>query len=388
MKFIFYTSLNQNKIVANINKLREHKNKDLYYETLAMLLEESYINHLGRNLFKMYLCYLIAQDENPFSLSAEKEGRAMDEKLKALAIHDMAILIELFQLQIIEEELSYEDDESFYNTIYEFLENNASPKELLEALAGFYHYFGAGTMNRYRAFKWDTKEGLIGITQCDPIRLETLIGCDYQKEVLIKNTENFLKGKACNNVLLFGDSGTGKSSCVKALLNQYAKEGLRIIDLSKADFLHFNKILSKLKGRGLKFIVFLDDLSFEEFETEYKYMKALIEGGVEIKPDNVMIYATSNRRHLIRETWNERQGEEVHIADTQQEKLSLADRFGIALTFTSPNQEAYLKIVLELANEQGIDLPEHVLRERAIKWELVHGGRSGRVAKQFINSLI
>ena len=138
----------------------------------------------------------------------------------------------------------------------------------------------------------------------------------------------------------------------------------------------------------MKFILFLDDLSFEEFETEYKYMKALIEGGIEIKPVNVLIYATSNRRHLIRETWEERQGEDVHIADTRQEKLSLSDRFGLSLTFTSPNQNIYLEMVYKMAHQYHIELPENLLREKALQWELMHGGRSGRVAKQFIQSLL
>ena len=388
MKFIFYTSFNDDPIISRINSLRNKYDENIYDEALALLLQKTHTLSLDKNLFKMYVCYLLAMDENLFSLTAEKNGIEIDAKLYQLALRDMALILELLKCNVMEEALGLKNEKHFLDEIYEAVTTHQLKEELCKYLTSYYKKYGAGEMNRFRAFKWDKSNGLIGISHCDPIRLDNLIDCDYQKQALIKNTENFLMGKVANNALLFGDSGTGKSSCVKALLNEYYNEGLRMIDLSKADFLYFNKIVAKVRGRGLKYIIFLDDLSFEEFETEYKYMKALIEGGVEIKPDNVLIYATSNRRHLIRETWNERQGEDIHGGDTQQEKLSLADRFGLALTFTSPNQNAYLKIVFELAKQYAIDVPENILREKAIKWELVHGGRSGRVAKQFINSLM
>ncbi|WP_069998019.1 ATP-binding protein [Cellulosilyticum sp. I15G10I2] len=387
MGFILYTSLNHDPIVKSVYELRKNWDDVLYDEVLALLLEKNCELPLGGNLFKTYICYMIAADENLFSLTAEHFGREMDKKLYQLGLRDMRLFIDLWQCDIINEALNDNNDMPFLNTIYKSFADHLQEEQLVAYLAEYYKQYGAGKMNRFKAFKWE-KEKLIGITQSDPIRLNELIACDYQKQALIQNTESFLKGQAANNVLLFGDSGTGKSSCVKALLNEYHHKGLRMIELSKSDFLYFNKILASLRNRGLKFIIFLDDLSFEEFETEYKHMKALIEGGVEIKPDNVLIYATSNRRHLVRETWQERQGEDVHIADTQQEKLSLSDRFGLALTFTSPNQNTYLQIVFELAKKYQLDIPENRLREKAIQWELLHGGRSGRVAKQFINSLM
>jgi predicted AAA+ superfamily ATPase len=388
LKFIFYTSLNHDVIINGVYRLKEQQDKALYDDILGKLLQESYILQLDKNLFKMYLCHLIAANENFFSLTAEKEGASIDEKLRLLALRDMEHLLALFNSNVLVEELEDIHKNPVLNELYGFLNSGTDASGLCSYLIAYYKKNGAGSMNRFKAFKWEKEQGLIGISQCDPIVLNDLIGCHYQKETLMKNTENFLEGKDANNALLFGDSGTGKSSCVKALLNAYHQQGLRLIELSKTDFLYFNKIISALKNRGLKYIIFLDDLSFEEFETEYKYMKALIEGGVEIKPDNVLIYATSNRRHLIRETWNERQGEDIHIMDTQQEKLSLSDRFGLALTFTSPNQNDYLKIVFELAIKYKIDLPQNLIREKAIQWELVHGGRSGRVARQFINSLM
>ncbi|WP_180270693.1 ATP-binding protein [Sporanaerobium hydrogeniformans] len=387
MSFLFYTGFNNNTIIQNVEQLIMKREETLYTKTLSLLLEESYKWDLVGNIFESYLVYCIATSENPFSLWAEKKGAQMDEQVLDLARGDLEKLCYLYKHQPFKEEIKGNKTKNL-EVLEKLLETVTDSKMCIRQLAEYYHFYGAGKMNGYKAFKWNEKAGFIGISECDPIMLDELIGCEYQKEALIKNTENFLAGKVANNVLLFGDSGTGKSSLVKALLNTYVEKGLRMIDLSKADFFHFNSISNELRKRGLKFIIFLDDLSFEEFETEYKYMKALIEGGVEIKPNNVLIYATSNRRHLIRETWDERVGQDVHIKDTRQEKLSLSERFGMTLTFTSPDQKAYLTIVEDLAQKHGIVLPENVLREKAIQWELVHGGRSGRVAKQFILSLL
>ncbi|MGL5085953.1 MAG: ATP-binding protein, partial [Clostridium sp.] len=246
---------------------------------------------------------------------------------------------------------------------------------------------GAGQMNRYKAFKWNKEVGLIGIDSCDAITFNELIGYERQKNILIKNTEAFLNGKEANNVLLFGDSGTGKSSSVKALLNKYYNEGLRLLELNKSDFMDLNKIISCIGNRGVKFILFLDDLSFEEFESEYKNMKALIEGGVEVRPSNVLIYATSNRRHLIRENWSDREGQDMHVAETMQEKYSLAERFGITLTYVSTNQKEYLNTVYKLAAMKNISMPEEELKLKALQWSASNSGRSGRIAKQFITSI-
>ena len=219
---------------------------------------------------------------------------------------------------------------------------------------------------------------------------DRLIGYENQKEKLIKNTEAFLKNKPANNVLLYGDSGTGKSSSIKALLNRYATEGLRLIELAKYQMKELPKILEVLKDRGLYFIIFMDDLSFEDFETDYKYMKAIIEGGVEVKPNNVLFYATSNRRHLIKEKWSDRDQEsgEIHLSDAIQEKISLASRFGITISYESPQQKGYLRIVKELAKQNNITLPVEELKERAIQWEMWNNGRSGRTAQQFIDYLL
>ena len=207
------------------------------------------------------------------------------------------------------------------------------------------------------------------------------------------NTEAFVQGRRANNCLLFGDSGTGKSTSIKAIINQYYEQGLRMIETYKHQFKDLSAVISHVKNRNYKFIIYMDDLSFEEFEIEYKYLKAVIEGGLETKPDNVLIYATSNRRHLIKETWNDRDDVEtdngMHRSDTMQEKLSLVNRFGVTISYSRPSRNEFNDIVLGLAKKHPeIGLTEQELLAEANKWELSHGGVSGRTAQQFMNYLL
>lgn len=199
-----------------------------------------------------------------------------------------------------------------------------------------------------------------------------------------------MRGRQANNCLLFGDAGTGKSSSIKAIINQYYDEGLRMIEVYKHQFQDLNSIISQIKNRNYKFIIYMDDLSFEEFEIEYKYLKAVIEGGLEKKPDNVLIYATSNRRHLVREKFSDKQerDDELHTNDTVQEKLSLVARFGVTIYFGAPDKKEYHNIVKSLAVANGIQMEDNDLLLQADRWELNHGGRSGRTAQQFINYLL
>lgn len=210
------------------------------------------------------------------------------------------------------------------------------------------------------------------------------------KKKLIDNTEAFVKGRRANNCLLFGDAGTGKSSSIKAILNKYYDQGLRMIEVYKHQFQDLNDVIAQIKNRNYKFIIYMDDLSFEEFEIEYKYLKAVIEGGLEKKPDNVLIYATSNRRHLIRETFRDKEemDEELHTNDTVQEKLSLVARFGVTIYFGKPAKKEFQEIVRQLAKRNGIEMDEEQLLLEANRWELNHGGMSGRTAQQFIDYLL
>ena len=268
--------------------------------------------------------------------------------------------------------------------------------EIFDIMTGFYKQYGVGMFGLNKAFRISHEEGqpltFIPINNTDKVMLTDLIGYEIQKKKLIDNTEAFVHGRRANNVLLFGDSGTGKSTSIKAIINEYYEQGLRMIELYKHQFRDLSAIISHVKNRNYKFIIYMDDLSFEDFEIEYKYLKAVIEGGLETKPDNVLIYATSNRRHIIKETWNDRsdvvQDNGMHQSDTMQEKLSLVNRFGVTISFSKPSKKEFNTIVTELAKRYPeISLTDEELCAEANKWELSHGGISGRTAQQFINYL-
>jgi hypothetical protein len=261
-----------------------------------------------------------------------------------------------------------------------------SPGENLDNLIKFYQNYGAGLLNQSRAFFWQ-QNTLKAVNNPDPITFDQLIAYQKEKQKLIENTESFLEGYQAHNVLLYGDSGTGKSSSVKAVLNKYYQQGLRLIEINSSQIKELPEILEYLNQRGLNFIIFMDDLSFEEFETDYKYLKAVMEGGIESKPENVLFYATSNRRHLVREKWQDRESE-VHENDILNEKLSLSERFGLTLMYNNPTQAEYLTIVNELAAQSGLNLTKKTLRSKALQWSKWNNGRSGRSAKQFINQLL
>ena len=273
------------------------------------------------------------------------------------------------------------------------LASSASPEQFKEIVTGFYKEFGVGKLGLHKAFRIEhTEEGarIVPITKIAHVHLDDLVGYELAKKKLIDNTEAFVAGKRANNCLLFGDAGTGKSTSIKAILNQYYDQGLRMIEVYKHQFQDLNDIIAQIKNRNYKFIIYMDDLSFEEFEIEYKYLKAVIEGGLERKPDNILIYATSNRRHLIRETFRDKEDrdEELHTNDTVQEKLSLVARFGVTIYFGKPAKKEFQEIVKTLAQRNELAIPEEELLLEANKWELSHGGLSGRTAQQFIDYLM
>ena len=268
-----------------------------------------------------------------------------------------------------------------------------SAEEFKRIITGFYKEFGVGKLGLHKAFRVEHDEDgvqIVPITNIAHVHLDDLVGYDMAKQKLIDNTEAFVSGRRANNCLLFGDAGTGKSSSIKAILNQYYDRGLRMIEVYKHQFQDLNDVIAQIKNRNYKFIIYMDDLSFEEFEIEYKYLKAVIEGGLEKKPDNILIYATSNRRHLIRETFKDKadRDEALHTNDTVQEKLSLVARFGVTIYFGKPDKKEFQKIVKTLAERNGLTMPEDQLLLEANKWELNHGGLSGRTAQQFIDYLL
>ena len=290
--------------------------------------------------------------------------------------------------------------------------------EVLRAIAEHVARAGSGLLGRYRAFRWvhgehDTRGPLClpldfgalwAIPHPDPIRFDDLVGYAAQRRLLLQNTEHFLAGASANNVLLYGDRGTGKSASIKALLNAYGDRGLRLIEIAKTDLADLPHLLAVLRPRRERFIIFVDDLSFEHHETHYKDLKVLLEGSLEARPPNVALYATSNRRHLVQERFSDRGSpramvgaggpglfgdgaDEIHAQDTLQEKLSMSDRFGLALTYVTPLQAEYLEIVETLAARAGLTISRDTLRQRALAWATQHNGRSGRAARQFVDFL-
>ncbi|HEY3365451.1 MAG TPA: ATP-binding protein [Symbiobacteriaceae bacterium] len=259
---------------------------------------------------------------------------------------------------------------------------------LAAELAGYIRAHGAGDMSRFHAFRWEDG-ALLGIHEPDPVRLDDLVGNTEASEIVSRNTAQFLKGLPANNLLLYGDRGTGKSSTVKALVHRFGPDGLRLVEVNRADLEAIGLVMRALRGKAQKFIVFVDDLSFEDFEVSYKTFKAMLEGSLERRPANVLVYATSNRKHLIRERWRDRQAaaDEVHPGDSLQELTSLADRFGVTVVFTSPDQEQYLAIVEGLAAQRGVPVPKADLHRMALQWVMWHNARSGRTARQFIDDL-
>ena len=366
------------------------------------------------NLWKCILTHALVTDENVYTTGSEIRGD-IGGSLTKIAMHDVAIFRKFFASDIRKIDIMLGTD--IFNILYNFdrgrsyghvysrkirdeivdlsdrLSNCASDTSFFDLLNKFYKNHGVGKFGLNEAFKIvETDNGceIVPISQPVHVRLSDLVGYEIQKQKLKANTEAFIHGKAANNCLLFGDAGTGKSTSIKAIANKYYKDGLRIIEIYKHQFCYLAEVMSMIKDRHYKFIIFMDDLSFEENETEYKYLKAIIEGGLEKRPDNVLIYATSNRRHLIRETFRDKRDldEELHVNDTVQEKLSLSARFGVTIYFGKPEKKEYQEIVRVLAKKNKLDILSDELLLEANKWEVSHGGMSGRSATQFIDYMI
>lgn len=252
-----------------------------------------------------------------------------------------------------------------------------------DRLTAFYQANGCGVFARYRAFRWTGKE-LLPIPEPDSPQPWELWGYQAQRRQVADNAKALLEGKRVNHVLLYGDSGTGKSATVKSLLSHPELQGLRIIELDKDRLEDIPALVRLLDGRPQKFILFLDDLSFESRDGTYAQLKTILEGSLERQRDNVVVYATSNRRNLVRQTTAERLGDEMDIAETIEETTSLVQRFGVRIAYLALTPKEFLKMVADLAQLYGLTLPADELRERARQWELRHPGRTPRIAKQFI----
>ena len=422
-ELILYRNFDEGDLLADMVSLMEKFDRtgevdegmgaDLY-RCIHRLLEMAGRFGFTGNLWHCYLTDLLVNNENSYSHACEMRGE-VEGTVNSAVLHDSSIFRELYDYDfeplkkaahnaVLDLALHYEgnaQESRVYNqriknricTLARKFSETHTPEEMKRTLTGFYQEYGVGKFGLHKAFR--IARGQAGVS-IDPIlniahvKLSDLVGYELQKRKLLDNTEAFVSGRKANNCLLFGDAGTGKSSCIKAIANEFYGRGLRIIEVYKHQFQDLNDVIAQIKNRNYKFILYMDDLSFEEFEIEYKYLKAVIEGGLEKKPDNILIYATSNRRHLIRESFKDKQerDEELHTNDTVQEKLSLVSRFGVTIYFGSPDKRQFQEIVKALADRAGLKMEEEELFLQANRWELSHGGLSGRTAQQFIDYLL
>ena len=376
--------------------------EDMYYELQRCILAAMPLGDTDGTYWENYIYRLVAESENTFSLKAER-GQ-LDDITAELAAADITDIKEMLNVDWNKVAEHFDDGRECVCAIKPHIAEDGRAAQIkavfdavdgtqgasgaaVDALSAYYRKNFCGILGKFKAFVWDGK--LVGVKNQDPITFSDLIGYEFQQQQLIRNTEVFVHGRKSNNVLLYRDKGTGKSSSVKALLNKFGDEGRRMINLPKSRIFDISEIMELVSGRGCKFIIFIDDLSFEDTEIEYKHFKSVLDGGVEVQPDNVLLYVTTNRRNLVKETWKDRNDTdgEVHMSDGIHERQSLADRFGLKITFTAPDKQLYTEIVKSIAEKQGLEIDEDKLMAEANKWDMRQTSRSGRSAKQFITHI-
>ena len=414
-QLIIYRNLKYQDLLDRTAALFAGEGQEDPYACANDLIELAAAYGLEGNLWHCFLALCLANNENAYSTSCEIVGE-IEGSLNQLVKHDFAVFKELFDCDIARLD-EYTEGKPVWTELKSYkaangnsrifnkrirdrivelavsLEKAENEDAFQQMVTEFYREFGVGKFGLNKAFRVVEKGENVEIepiVNVEHVYLNDLVGYELQKKKLIDNTEAFISGRAANNVLLFGDAGTGKSSSVKAILNEYYDRGLRIIEVYKHQFRTLSDVIEQIKDRNYRFIIYMDDLSFEETELEYKYLKAIIEGGLGRKPENVLIYATSNRRHLVRESFRDKRSldDDIHNNDTVQEKLSLVARFGVTIYYGAPNKKEFQNIVKVLAEKYHVTMPEEELLAEANKWELSHGGLSGRTASQFITYLL
>ena len=423
-KLLLFSDLGGGSILENIaGIIRDYDNQEADADELVMrcyrevkrILDLSTDCGFDENLWQSYLTFILMTNENSFTRTCERVGSS-EGSVNHFALNDFEVFRRLmhYDFSELEQELYIDcfsticnyraipKRKRLYNhdistqvaALRRKLDKAENAGEMFDIITDYYRRYGYGALAMNRAFRISDEDDelrLLPISNIDNVMLDDLLGYEQQKQELRDNTLAFLKGKKANNVLLYGDAGTGKSTSVKALINEYFDSGLRMIEIYKHQFGKLSAVIKAIKNRNYRFIIFIDDLSFEESELEYKFLKAVIEGGVETKPENILIYATSNRRHMVKETWKDRNDMEhdgdIHRSDTIEEKTSLAARFGVTINYSAPTPKEYLEIVRALAKRNNISIDDEELRRIANIWEIRHGGYSGRAAQQLIQYL-
>lgn len=387
-------NLLENPVMHTLIEALSNPEPSLGAKAVAMLVEQAENLGLSGDIVRSYTLHLLSHEPNLVSRTMEVNKGIIGKSLQQAFVHDVEILAPLLSnggtlsafALLADYHPTSEKTSIAWTHLQEKMGGANTPEEIAQVLLQQYRRYGYGDIASYRAFRWNGKQ-LTGIRHFENMRLSDLIGYEHQKELLTENTTAFVAGRPANNVLLVGARGTGKSSAVKALANEYYTEGLRLLQLTKPQLKSLPDIMETLRGfAGKRFIIFLDDLSFEESDAEYKYLKSAIEGGVESRPENVLIYATSNRRHLIRESWRDRIDgqDELYRDDSVNETISLSDRFGLIIHYYSPDQSEYIAIIRHMLKKQGVEMTDEELRIEGLRWEMSHSGRSGRTAQQFV----
>lgn len=410
---IYYNDnlINDIKTLEKYTKSNLESARDLSLEITRKIIDLATKMGFDRNLWKSYIAYTLVTDENAYTTTIERkdleEGSSKDLVLKDLGHffdlyhYDFGLIEEVVgidYLTILQNYKSLEKNKNNYNqeakekidSLIDDLDQAEDLEAFYQVLRAFYSKYGVGDFGLAKTFRIDDNRSIDPIKNIKDIRYDHIIGYQMQKDQIAENTRAFVEGKDANNILLYGDSGTGKSTTIKATINEFYPMGLRMIEVYKHQLESLNHIIGQIKERNYKFIIYMDDLSFEEFETDYKYLKSVIEGSLEDRPSNVLIYATSNRRNLIKETWQDKTDTEItrdlRRSDNQEEKQSLAHRF-VSIQFLRPMEQGYLDIVRALAQKEGIQMDEEDLIYKAKIWERQNGGKSGRTAEQFIKHL-
>lgn len=379
-----------------------------YYKLLLSLDSEpdEFLNAYGdfyslisERGFSSRLAYAMTEaalfDENCFTRAAAagKYNTLPDNVLKAVKRDCEAILAasSLTSEEVLKAYKYYDEVKEIADSLPKWEAGDCAPSfkmfdGSLKNVARYYKENGCGIFARYKAFIW--RDGDIQpVLHPDRIDMDSFTGYEIQRDMVVNNTKSFIEGKSCNNCLLYGDKGTGKSSTVKAIANEFRKDGLRIVEIPKERLIDFPILVDKIAALPMKFIIFIDDLSFQKQDQSYTTLKAVLEGGLAARPDNALIYATSNRRHLVKESFSDRTDDDINTRDNMQESLSLSDRFGLAVCYSIPTKKEFVEIVCALARQKGIKMSDEELEMGAERFALSRGGRSPRCAKQYVESL-